>query len=157
VIPIDLADVRFRRAVARLHRLGSRVAAELLAELGARHLIREPIEAVVAAYLARLDPGYFAPSAPIGRRSCRSASSRAGPDDRGRYRSRARRGASVRSMVALPPPGAGSRGSTLALRDGDRALVAVCHAGCSRADTLAKLRRRSLLDGLARRASGAAP
>jgi hypothetical protein len=41
-----------------------------------------------------------------------------------------------------------SRGSTLALRDGDRALVAVCHARCSRADILGELRRRGLFDGL---------
>jgi hypothetical protein len=40
-----------------------------------------------------------------------------------------------------------SRGSTLALRDGDRGLIAVCHAGCSRADILAELRRRGLLAG----------
>jgi putative DNA primase/helicase len=40
----------------------------------------------------------------------------------------------------------GSRSATLALRDGDRVLIAVCHAGCSRAEILAELRRRGLLD-----------
>jgi len=47
----------------------------------------------------------------------------------------------------------GSRGATLALRDGDRALIAVCHAGCSRADILAELRQR----GLFGRGSGDSP
>jgi putative DNA primase/helicase len=41
----------------------------------------------------------------------------------------------------------GSRGSTLALRDGERGLIVHCHAGCSRADILAELRRRGLLHG----------
>ena len=40
-----------------------------------------------------------------------------------------------------------SRGSTLALRNGERGLIVHCHAGCSRADTLAELRRFGLLDG----------
>ncbi len=44
-------------------------------------------------------------------------------------------------------PAHGSRGATLALRDGDRGLIAVCHAGCSRADILAALRQRGLLLG----------
>jgi putative DNA primase/helicase len=43
----------------------------------------------------------------------------------------------------------GSRGATLALRDGDRGLIAVCHAVCSRADILAELRRRGLIGGIA--------
>ncbi len=38
-----------------------------------------------------------------------------------------------------------SRGSTLALREGDRGLVLCCHAGCSRDQILAELRRRGLI------------
>src|SRR5947209_8562215 len=34
---------------------------------------------------------------------------------------------------------------TLALRDGEHGLIAVCHAGCSRADILAELARRGLI------------
>lgn len=40
----------------------------------------------------------------------------------------------------------GSRGTTLALRDGDRGLIVHCHAGCSRNDVLAELRRIELID-----------
>jgi putative DNA primase/helicase len=40
-----------------------------------------------------------------------------------------------------------SRGPTLALRDGDRGLIAVCHARCSRADILGELRRQGLIEG----------
>ena len=40
-----------------------------------------------------------------------------------------------------------SRGPSLALRDGPRGLIAHCHAGCSRKDVLAELRRLGLLDG----------
>jgi hypothetical protein len=40
----------------------------------------------------------------------------------------------------------GSRGPTLALRDGDRALITYCHSGCDRREILAELRRRGLLD-----------
>ena len=57
---LDLADIRFRRAVSRLHRLGPRVFAELLAELGARYLIREPIERLIDDYLDRLEPAALA-------------------------------------------------------------------------------------------------
>jgi putative DNA primase/helicase len=39
----------------------------------------------------------------------------------------------------------GSAGPTLALRDGARGLVVVCHAGCGRDDILAELRRRGLI------------
>lgn len=39
-----------------------------------------------------------------------------------------------------------SGGPTLALRDGERALVTYCHGGCDRRDVLAELRRRGLLD-----------
>jgi putative DNA primase/helicase len=41
----------------------------------------------------------------------------------------------------------GSRGATLALRDGGGGLIAVCHAGCSRIEILAELRRRRLIIG----------
>src|SRR4051812_50150868 len=40
-----------------------------------------------------------------------------------------------------------SRGPTLALRDGPHGLIVYCHAGCSRDDVLAELRRLGLLDG----------
>ena len=40
-----------------------------------------------------------------------------------------------------------SDGATLALRDGPRGLIAHCHAGCSRDDVLAELRRLGLLSG----------
>jgi putative DNA primase/helicase len=40
----------------------------------------------------------------------------------------------------------GSAGATLALKDGDRGLLVVCHAGCRRADVLAELQRSGLLD-----------
>jgi putative DNA primase/helicase len=39
----------------------------------------------------------------------------------------------------------GSRGPTLALRDGERTLVTYCHAGCDRRDILKELRRRGLI------------
>jgi hypothetical protein len=39
----------------------------------------------------------------------------------------------------------GSNGLTLALRDGDRALVTYCHGGCAARDILTELRRRRLL------------
>src|SRR5216684_2336954 len=42
-------------------------------------------------------------------------------------------------------PAHGSRGATLALRDGDRGLIVYCHAGCRRRDILAGLRRLGLL------------
>jgi len=53
--PIDLRDVRFRRDVEQLHRLGPRAIVELLTELAAERLLRTEIEALVAHY-ARLDP-----------------------------------------------------------------------------------------------------
>lgn len=37
------------------------------------------------------------------------------------------------------------RSATLALRDGDRGLVAHCHAGCDARDILAELKRHGLL------------
>jgi hypothetical protein len=37
------------------------------------------------------------------------------------------------------------RSASLALRDGERGLIAVCHAGCDRADVIAALHRRGLL------------
>jgi hypothetical protein len=50
-----VADIRLRRDVARLHRLGARPLYELLVELGAKHMIRAAIEERVARY-ADLDP-----------------------------------------------------------------------------------------------------
>src|SRR5438046_4273083 len=41
----------------------------------------------------------------------------------------------------------GSRGATLALRDGKRGLITHCHAGCDPRDVLAELRLRGLIDG----------
>jgi hypothetical protein len=40
-----------------------------------------------------------------------------------------------------------SQGATLALRDGDRALIVKCWAGCDPRDVLAELRRRGLVGG----------
>jgi hypothetical protein len=54
--PLDLSDLRFRRDVERVHRLGPRVLAELLGELGGKYLIGTPIEALVREY-AKLDLG----------------------------------------------------------------------------------------------------
>jgi hypothetical protein len=54
--PIDLAEIRFARAIGRLHPLGPRVLAEFLAELGAARMIRTEIEAMVERYINRLDP-----------------------------------------------------------------------------------------------------
>ena len=51
----DLAALRFERTVARLYRLGPRVIAEMLAELGRQRLIRSEIEALVNKYAA-IDP-----------------------------------------------------------------------------------------------------
>ena len=51
---IDLADVRFLRAVERLHDLGPRALIEFLAELGAQHLLRTEIERLVAHH-AQID------------------------------------------------------------------------------------------------------
>jgi hypothetical protein len=50
-----LADFRFARRVVRLHRLGPRALFELLAEIGARHLIRVQVEHIVREYADRLD------------------------------------------------------------------------------------------------------
>ena len=50
-----------------------------------------------------------------------------------------------------------SRGATLALRDGERGLVAICHAGCSRADILAELRHLGLIAGPRDYAEGPKP
>lgn len=52
---LDQRELRFRHNVERLHRLGSRAVYELLAELGARRLLRTEIEQLVGAY-ADLDP-----------------------------------------------------------------------------------------------------
>src|SRR5262245_2979312 len=53
--PTDLADARFQRAVARLHRLGERPLYEMLVELGGRYLLRTEIETAVDRFSA-LDP-----------------------------------------------------------------------------------------------------
>jgi hypothetical protein len=37
--------------------------------------------------------------------------------------------------------------ATLALRDGEHGLIAICHAGCSRTDIFAELRQRGLIGG----------
>jgi hypothetical protein len=51
----QLADLRFRRAVEQLHRLGPRPLHEMLVELGTSRLIRTEIERQVERYAA-LDP-----------------------------------------------------------------------------------------------------
>lgn len=48
-------DLRFRRDIIRLHRLGARVLFEALCEFGADRLCRTEIEALVARYAA-IDP-----------------------------------------------------------------------------------------------------
>lgn len=50
-----VADLRFRRQVEHLHRLGPRAIGELLAELGAERSIMTVIEQKLDAY-AELDP-----------------------------------------------------------------------------------------------------
>ena len=50
-----VADLRFRRQVLRLHRLGPRVTAELLAELGAERSIQTVIDRKLDTY-AELEP-----------------------------------------------------------------------------------------------------
>jgi hypothetical protein len=61
MVPIDLAERRFRRNVERLHALGPRAVAELLTEIAARRMIRLEIERLVDRY-AQLDPGLLAAS-----------------------------------------------------------------------------------------------
>lgn len=53
--PVDIRELRFRRDVERLHRLGPRALHELLAELAAARLLRSEIEQLVARY-SRVDP-----------------------------------------------------------------------------------------------------
>jgi len=50
--PTDLADARFQRAVAKLHRLGERPLYEMLVELGGRYLLRTEIETAVDRFSA---------------------------------------------------------------------------------------------------------
>ena len=50
-----VADIRFRRQVLRLHRLGPRATAELLAEIGAERSITTIIDRKLDTYAA-LDP-----------------------------------------------------------------------------------------------------
>ena len=47
-----VADLRFRRRVERLHRLGPRVTAELLAELGAERSIQTVIDKKLTTYVS---------------------------------------------------------------------------------------------------------
>ncbi len=47
-----VADLRFRHQVERLHRLGPRVTAELLAEIGVECLIRTVIDRKLATYVS---------------------------------------------------------------------------------------------------------
>jgi len=53
--PADLRELRFRRDVERLHRLGPRAVYELLSELGALYTKRTEIEQLAAGY-SRIDP-----------------------------------------------------------------------------------------------------
>ena len=46
------------------------------------------------------------------------------------------------------------RSATLALSDGERGLIAVCHAGCDRSEVLDELRRRRLVAGHPEAVSG---
>ena len=50
-----VSDPKFERLVERLYRRGPRLVAEILAELGAQHDIRDDIEATVRRYLAIRD------------------------------------------------------------------------------------------------------
>ena len=50
-----VAELRFRRQVERIYRLGPRAVGELLAEIGERHLCRTYIDQRIEAYAA-LDP-----------------------------------------------------------------------------------------------------
>ena len=58
-IVMDLAEMRLRRDVERLHRLGPRPVYELLAEIGRDRLLMVYVERVVARYAA-LDPDVVA-------------------------------------------------------------------------------------------------
>jgi hypothetical protein len=65
----NVADLRFRRDVSKLYRLGARVLFELLVELGAKHMIRTSIEEEVARFadidtvqLRLLGGGQFPPA-----------------------------------------------------------------------------------------------
>ncbi len=66
-----VVGLRFRRAVEALHSKGPRLVAEFLAELGARHNLRAPIEGQLERYLAIdeqalvITGGDQFPSAPI--------------------------------------------------------------------------------------------
>jgi hypothetical protein len=52
---VDLDDIRFQRAVKRLHRLGERPLGAFPAELSGRLMIRTEVEQLLAVY-SRLDP-----------------------------------------------------------------------------------------------------
>ena len=53
-----VSDLWFRRQVERLHRLGPRVTAELLAEIGEQRLCRTYVEQRVQRY-AEIDPKHL--------------------------------------------------------------------------------------------------
>ena len=53
-----VADMRFRHQVLRLHRLGPRVTAELLAEIGAERSITTIVDQKLATY-AEIEPAAF--------------------------------------------------------------------------------------------------
>ncbi len=55
IAAVIVADMKFRRQVERLHRLGPRVTAELLAEIGAERSITTIIDKKLATYV-ELDP-----------------------------------------------------------------------------------------------------
>lgn len=55
-VPAEIvADIRFRRQVEHLHRLGPRATAELLAEIGAERSITIIIDRKLASYVS-IDP-----------------------------------------------------------------------------------------------------
>jgi|SRR6516164_6104417 len=71
----ELSDLRFRRAVERLHRLGPRALYELLVERGLSRLIRTEIERQVERYSAldqhqRKGPGTLAGATETGIGCC---------------------------------------------------------------------------------------
>jgi hypothetical protein len=50
-----LSDLAFRQLCRRFHRLGDRVMAEFLDELGAGRMLRQPLEELLARYVDALD------------------------------------------------------------------------------------------------------
>ena len=66
-----VADLQFRRQVERVHALGARVCAELLAEIGAERSIQTVIDRKLATY-AELDPRVIEVVGGAGLMCCRS-------------------------------------------------------------------------------------